>query len=230
MGVIRDGSWLDEARAQSVAWIMLAVSIVAIAAMAVTATGTLDWKGRPLGTDFSQVYAAGQMVWQGRAAEVWDWPAHFNVQQTLHGSNAVDLYGWHYPPPFLLIAALLALLPYVPALIAWQAATLGPLIYAAQRFAGRRNGWLFVAGAPVTLVCLTHGHNGFLTALLLGGGLVLLDKRPFIAGLLIGCLVYKPQFALVLPLVLLAGHHWRAIGGAALSSLALIALTLAIWG
>jgi hypothetical protein len=230
MGAIRDGSWLDEARARRVAWIMLAVSIAAIAAIAATATGTLDWKGRPLGTDFSQVYAAGQMVWQRRAAEVWDWPAHFTVQQALHGSRAVDLYGWHYPPPFLLIAALLATLPYIPALIAWQAATLGPLIYAAQRFAGRRDGWLFVASAPVTLICLTHGHNGFLTALLLGSGLWLLDKRPFLAGLLIGGLVYKPQFALVLPIVLLAGRHWRAIGGAALSSLALIALTIVIWG
>jgi hypothetical protein len=82
----------------------------------------------------------------------------------------------------------------------------------------------------VTLICLTHGHNGFLTALLLGGGLILLDRRPFLAGLLLGCLVYKPQFALVIPLLLLATRQWRAILGAAASSLLLIALTLAIWG
>ena len=75
-----------------------------------------------------------------------------------------------------------------------------------------------------------HGHNGFLTALLLGGGLMLLEKRPFVAGLLLGCLVYKPQFALVLPLLLLVLWNWRAIAGAAVSSLALIAITLAIWG
>ena len=67
-----------------------------------------------------------------------------------------------------------------------------------------------------------HGHNGFLTALLLGGGLILLERKPFLAGLLLGCLVYKPQFALVLPLLLLALWNWRAIAGAAVSSLALI--------
>ena len=77
--------------------------------------------------------------------------------------------------------------------------------------------------APVTLICLTHGHNGFLTALLLGGGLMLLDERPFVAGLLLGCLIYKPQFALVLPPLLLAGWNWRAIAGAAVRRWLLIA-------
>ena len=68
-----------------------------------------------------------------------------------------------------------------------------------MRVVPRGDTWLFVVAAPVTLVCLTHGHNGFLTALLLGGGLLLLDKRPLIAGLLLGCLIYKPQFGLIIP-------------------------------
>ena len=59
---------------------------------------------------------------------------------------------------------------------------------------------------------------------------MLLEKRPFIAGLLLGCLVYKPQFALLLPLLLLVLGNWRAIAGAAVSSLALIGVTLALWG
>jgi Glycosyltransferase family 87 len=230
MGAIRDGSWLDEARVRRIAVVCLAVSLFAIAALFATAHGTLDYKGRPLGTDFSQVWTAGTMVWDGRSAQVWDWPSHFAVQQAFHQSITVDLYGWHYPPPFLLVAAALATLPYIAALIVWQVATLAPFVWMAQRYLGRRDGWLFVLAAPVTLICLTHGHNGFLTALLLGGGLILLDRRPFVAGLLLGCLVYKPQFALVIPLLLLAARQWRAILGAALSSLALIALTYAIWG
>ncbi len=230
MGAISDGRWLDAARARRVGVVCLLVSIASIAALFATANGTLDWMGRPLGTDFSQVWTAGLMVWDGRAPAVWDWPSHFAVQQAFHGSTSVDLYGWHYPPPFLLVAAALALLPYVAALVVWQIATLAPLAWMAQRNLGHRDAWLFVLAAPVTLVCLAHGHNGFLTALLLGGGLILLDERPFVAGLLFGCLVYKPQFALVIPLLLLAGRHYRAIFGGACSSLALIALTYAIWG
>ncbi|MEQ7874569.1 glycosyltransferase family 87 protein [Sphingomonas sp. ASV193] len=230
MGAIRDGSWLDEARVRRVAIVMLVVSVATLAFFAVTAHGTLDWKGRPLGTDFSEVYVAGKMTWAGEAARVWDWPTHFAAQRAFHHSPGVDVYGWHYPPPFLLVASLLALLPYIPALLVWQAATLGPLAVAAQRFTGRRDGWLFIVGAPVTLICLTHGHNGFLTALLLGGGLLLLDRKPFLAGLLLGCLVYKPQFALVLPLVVIASRRWAAIPGALLSAGALLGLTLALWG
>ncbi len=230
MGSLRDGTWLSAARARAVAAASLVVSIGMVAWLFLTANGTLDAHGRPLGTDFSQVYAAGRMALHGDAAKVWDWPSHFAVQQALHGSARVELYAWHYPPPFLLIAALLATLSYLPALIAWQAATLLPLTIAAQRFLGRRDGWLFVVGAPVTLICLTHGHNGFLTALLLGGGLLLLEKRPLLAGLLLGCLIYKPQFGLLLPLLLLVSRNWRAILGAGCSALILVALTLAIWG
>ncbi len=230
MGAIRSGNWLDAARVRRVAVVCLIVSILAIAALFATAHGTLDYNGRPLGTDFSQVWTAGMMVWDGRAAQVWDWPSHFAVQQAFHHSASVDLYGWHYPPPFLLIAAALATLPYLSALILWQAATLAPFAWMAHRYLDRKDAWLFVLAAPATLICVTHGHNGFLTALLLGGGLILLDRKPLYAGLLLGCLVYKPQFALVIPLLLLATRQWRAILGAAASSLALIALTYAIWG
>ena len=230
MGALRDGTWLTAERVRLIALICLVVFIASVTLLFATSRGTLDWMGRPLGTDFSQVWTAGTMVWDGRAAEVWDWQSHFAVQREFHGSAAVDIYGWHYPPPFLLVAAALATLPYIPALILWQAATLAPLVWLAHRFLERRDAWLFVLAAPVTLVCLAHGHNGFLTALLLGGGLLLLDRKPFLAGLLLGCLVYKPQFALVIPLLLLVTCQWRAILGAAVSSLALIGVTLAIWG
>ena len=213
MGAIGDANWLDAARVRRVAAICLLVSMGSLVMLAATAHGTLDYMGRPLGTDYSQVWTAGRMVWDGRAAAVWDWPSHFAVQQAFHQSTNVPLYGWHYPPPFLLIAAALASLPYLPALIVWQAATLAPFTWMAQHYLQRRDAWLFVLAAPVTLICLTHGHNGFLTGLLLGGGLILLDKRPLLAGLLLGCLVYKPQFALVIPLLLLAARQWHAILG-----------------
>jgi hypothetical protein len=230
MGALSTGNWLNRERAVRITAISGLVSVAMLVFLFATASGTLDYKGRPLGTDFSQVWTAGRMVLDGRAAEVWNWDAHFAVQKAFHGPGLTELYGWHYPPPFLLVAAALATLPYLPALIVWQATTLIPFAWMIRRFTGRPEAWLFVLAAPVTLICVMHGHNGFLTALLLGGGLMLLDRRPFVAGLLLGCLVYKPQFALVLPLLLLVLWNWRAIAGAAVSSLALIAITLTIWG
>ena len=230
MGAISTGSWLSRARARRIALVAGLVSIAVLAFLIGASSGTLDYLGRPIGTDFSQVWTAGRMALDGQAADVWNWDTHFAVQRALHGPRLVEYYGWHYPPPFLLLAAALATLPYLPALALWQAATLIPFAALIRRMTGRAEAWLFVLAAPVSLICVMHGHNGFLTALLLGGGLLALERRPFVAGLLLGCLVYKPQFALVLPLLLLVTGNWRAIAGAAISSLGLIALTYGIWG
>jgi hypothetical protein len=224
------GTWLTRDRCIRIAVICGFVSLAILGYLLATSHGTLDYDGRPIGTDYSQVWTAGRMVLDGRAAEVWSWDAHRAVQEAFHGPHLKEWYGWHYPPPFLLVATLLATMPYLLALFVWQAATLIPFAWLMRRLTGRPEAWMFVLAAPVTLVCIMHGHNGFLTALLLGGGLMLLEKKPFAAGLLLGCLVYKPQFALILPLLLLALWNWRAIVGAAASSLGLIGATLALWG
>jgi hypothetical protein len=224
------GRWLTRERVYLVTGMIGLASLGLIGWLYVTSTGTVDVLHRPLGTDFSNVWTAGRMALDGRASEVWDWGAHFRVQQEFHRTRDVDLFGWHYPPPFLLIAAALATMPYLPSLVVWQIATLAPLVAMLMRVVPCGDTWLFVVAAPVTLVCVTHGHNGFLTALLLGGGLLLLGKRPLIAGLLLGCLIYKPQFGLIIPPLLLAGRHWRTLGGACVSAALLVGLTMMIWG
>jgi hypothetical protein len=224
------GDWVTAPRIQRFAALSLLATIAMVAYLFLTAHGTVDSFGRPLGTDFSNVWTAGRMALEGRAPLAWDWSIHFAAQQAAHHKADIPFYGWHYPPPFLLVAALLALMPYVPALIVWQASTLALALMTVRRILPHPGTTLAAIGAPVVLVCLGHGHNGFLTAALLGGGLFLLDRRPFVAGLLLGCIVYKPQFGLVLPVVLLLGWHWRAIGGAVLSAGLLCALTLALWG
>jgi hypothetical protein len=227
---LASGDWLNRERVVRIATISGLGTLAILTWLLAFSHGTLDPLGRPLGTDFSDVWTAGKMALDGRAADAWTWSQHYAVQQAVHHKADVDFYGWHYPPPFLLIAAALATIPYVPALIVWQLATLIPLTWLMTRLVPRHETVLLTLAAPVTMVCLTHGHNGFLTAFLLGGGLMLLDRRPFVAGLLFGCLIYKPQFALILPPLLLATRNWRAIGGAILSAGLLVAITLAIWG
>ena len=230
MEALATGSWLTAARVRRVALVAGIASLLSLLWLFAFANGTLDALGRPLGSDFSQVWTAGNMVLDGRAADVWSWPKHFAVQQQFHGSASVPLYGWHYPPPFLLVATALAGLPYVAALIVWQTATLAPLTYLLWRMVPRPETILLALAAPVTLICVTHGHNGFLTGLLLGGGLLLLERKPFVAGLLLGCLIYKPQLALIIPPLLLVARNWRAMGGAIASASVLIGVTLALWG
>jgi hypothetical protein len=230
MGAISTGAWLTHDRVIRTALLACATSLVCLAWLFGWSHGTLDPAGLPLGTDFSEVWTAGRIALSGHAADVWSLPKHIAVQQQFHHTAHVDVYGWHYPPPFLLIASALALLPYLPALFMWQAVTLSAFAMLMWRLVPRWETPLLVVAAPVTLVCVTHGQNGFLTALLLGGGLALLERRPVLAGLLLGCLIYKPQFALIVPPLLLLTRNWRAIAGAFASAILLTSLTLVIWG
>lgn len=227
---LNDHSWVNEQRIRMVSVLMIIATVAMVTYLFVTAHGTVDRFGRPLGTDFSNVWTAGKMALDGQAADAWDWTKHHAVQQAAHHDANIPFYGWHYPPPFLLIASLLALLPYTGALIVWQAATLALALKTFRAILTGTNATLAALGFPVVLICLGHGHNGFLTGALIGGGMLLLDRRPFVAGLLLGCMIYKPQFGLIIPIALLFGGHFRAITGACLSAALLCGLTYAIWG
>ena len=111
IGQWRSGEWVTAVRVRRVCLLLLVATILCYAALLASSHGTLDGAGRPIGTDFSDVYAAGRMVRDGHAAGAWDWQQHYRVQQAIHRAAGVPFYGWHYPPPFLLIAALLAMLP-----------------------------------------------------------------------------------------------------------------------
>lgn len=223
--------FVTRARVRLTAWLVLAATVIGLAYLFATAHGTVDSLGRPLGTDFSNVWTAGWMADHGRAPAAWDWPTQHEVQKQVHHDSAIPFYGWHYPPPFLIIATLLAQFPYVVALILWQGLSLALALLLVRRILpDDRDAILVALGAPVALVCLGHGQNAFLTASLLGGGMLLLDRRPWVAGLLLGALVYKPQFAVLIPVLLLARGNMRAFASAGLTVTALCLLTLAIWG
>jgi hypothetical protein len=87
---------------------------------------------------------------------------------------------------------------------------------------------LFLAIAPGVAVNVFFGQNGFLTAALLIGALVNLDRRPILSGVLIGILTIKPQFGLLLPVLLVLTGRWRTIAAAVLTAAALVAAT-SLW-
>ena len=227
MSQLRSGDWVGLRRIRAYALIALGGFGLMIALLAATATGLSDAWNRPLGTDFSNVWTAGALVLQGRPDAAYDLPTHHAMQQATFGA-ATPFYGWHYPPMFLMLAGLLALLPYLPALLVWQLGTFPLYLAAVRAIVGPVPGWLLPAAAfPAVIVNITHGHNGFLTAALFGFGLVRLDRRPVVAGLLLGAICYKPQFGLLLPLVLAATGRWTAFGAAAAC---VAALSLAAYG
>ena len=75
-----------------------------------------------------------------------------------------------------------------------------------------------------------YGQNGFLSVILLGGGLLLLESNPFLGGLLLGLFSYKPHLAVLVPLALLAGRRWRALAGLLTGALGLALASLWVFG
>jgi hypothetical protein len=81
---------------------------------------------------------------------------------------------------------------------------------------------------------LAHGQNGFLSAVLLGAGLLLVDSSPVAGGLVLGLLTYKPHLAVLIFVALMAGRRWRAWLAAVAAALSLalasaLVLGLEVW-
>src|SRR5450631_4052894 len=121
--LLRTGAWLTRERMRLVAFALLAAFVLGAGFLIVTSNGLNDRFGRPLGTDFSNVYAAGSYVLDGEPAAPFDPARQFAREQTIFG-QATQFYGWHYPPFFLGLAGLLALMPYGLSLAVWQSVTL----------------------------------------------------------------------------------------------------------
>ena len=193
-------------------------------------TWILDASGRPIHTDFTNVYAAGRLVLEGHAAAAYDWNLHYAAENALVAHSQAEYLGWHYPPPFLLIAGLLATLPYVAAFLVWMAATLPLYLMTIRTIVGDRIGWLVGGAFPCLMPNIISGQNGFLTASLVGGALALLELQPVVAGICLGLLTYKPQFGILFPFVLIAGGYWRVMTAAAVTAAVLALVTIVAFG
>ena len=174
-----------------------------------------DASGHGIPTDFINVWSAGKLVQDGHPALAYDWNIQKELQVAVLGQSYDGNFAWHYPPPFLFVASLLALLPYAVAYIGWAAASFVPYLFMMRAIVGRRFGLVLAAAFPVVLTNTLVGQNGFLTASLIGGTLMLLPTRPVLSGICLGLLSYKPQYGLLFPLVLIAASQWRVFFAAA---------------
>jgi hypothetical protein len=231
---LQSGRWLTAARARGYSLILLGLSALAMAGWIAVSDGLIDRNGKPLGTDFSNVYAAGSLTWQGRPAAAYVPALQHAAERAVFDGREVPFFGWHYPPFFFAVAVLVAAVPYAWGLLIWLAASLAVYLATLRAILPGPETLLSAAAFPAVFVNIGHGQNGFLTAALLGGALHLLDRRPWLAGLLIGCLAYKPQFGVLIPIALLAGARWRTIGAAAatvavLAGLSFVTLGGGVW-
>lgn len=194
--------------------------------------GLLDRGGNPVGGDFVTFWAAGSLWLQGNALSAWDLDLIHLAESAALGVElpADAAYGWFYPPPAMLGAGALALLPYGLSLALWLLASVAVTVLVCRAIRPDAMSLGLVLAFPGLFQNLIHGQNGCLTLGLLGGGLLLLKSRPVLAGALLGLMVYKPHLLPVVGLALLCGRQWRALLGMSLSTGAVCGLSLAVLG
>ena len=179
---------------------------------------------RATGVDFISFWSAGRLVLQGRPALAYDIHVHRLVEQSIHPH--VGLIPFPYPPPFLAIVTPFALASFGVAATIWVALTASFYAYASKRVAPLS----YAFGNAPACVNFMIGQSGFLICGIFILGLSLIQSSPFIAGVVLGLMLLKPQLGLLLPVAMLMGREWRVIAGAILSAIAALALGLVLFG
>ncbi len=222
---------LDGDRIRVGCGILLAIEIAVFLFMAAGTHGLIVPLPTPTSTDFVSFYAAGSLADAGMPELAYDQAAHYAAEQRAT-QVGIEYNFFYYPPTFLLLCAAIAHLPYIVAFLVFETGTLLFYLLVARHILGDRNSAILVPllAFPPVLWTLGLGQNALLTAGLFGSATLLVDRRPVVAGILFGALCYKPHFALLVPVALAAGGHWRALGATFASAAALCLLSLSVFG
>ncbi len=175
--------------------------------------------GEHFGRDFVQFWSSAKFAAAGAPAAAYILQPHQRIDQV-----------FAYPPIVMLLCRPLAELPYLPAVLIWGAPGLVLFVVTLSRLVGWESAVFAALGTPAAALNLYLQQNGFYTAVLIGGGLMLVESRPALAGILFGMLCCKPQLAILLLPALVAGRHWRVLMLAALTGAGLSLASLVLFG
>ena len=188
--------------------------------------------GQPDLTDFTAMWSAGRLALHGAALSAYDGAAQHAAEVAAIGHDFQGWFGWPYPPSFLFVAAGPGQRCPMPGRLRRlgrrrpRRCTSPASAAIARRLARGSSAF----ASPWALASAMVGQNGFLTAGLVALALLTLERRPALAGVLLGLLTYKPQFGLLFPLALVVGGRWRAFAWAAATTLGLLGLSSMVFG
>jgi len=189
----------------------------------------VDPKGYTIISDLTVFWVAAHFGLAGHASDA------YVISQLREAVLAIDpgikgSFGWFYPPTFYLLILPLGLLPYLPAYLAFILPTLACYAFVIYRIMPRNEALWILASFSGVWINLLRGQNGFLTASLAGAVLLCMERRPTLAGILLGLLTIKPHLALLFPVALIAIGAWQILLTAAVVSIGFMAIGSTILG
>jgi len=216
--------------------VVVLVVLVVCAASGAAGMIWVGWLGPDRHLDFFGLWSFARFLREGGAGAVYV-PASLQAAEQKFAPGFFGFYPCPYPPNFLAATLWMGALPIGLAKTLWSFLGAAALLAAAwlmfrERF--RTLAILAVLAAPATASCLATGETGLFTSAFLIAGLAWLPAQPVLAGISLGLLTLKPQFLVLVPVVLLARGAWRAAlaaGGTAGAVVLLSCLVLppALW-
>ena len=225
----RSARWLNPRRARG--WCRMLGTVLGVCVLTYVAlsTGGIGIDGKPLGTDFVSFYAASKLALAGHPEQAYNVQSHLEAQTQIF-NRSIGYGFFFYPPIYLLFCLPLALLPYGLSLALWLGTTLLAYWRVVRAFLGTTGLTEAILAFPAVLLTLGHGQNAFLSTGLFGGAILAQTRWPALSGVLFGALAFKPQLGIVIPFALIATRRWNIFFAASVTVVALIALTVALFG
>ena len=222
---VNPGSWMTSRRLRAHG-LILTLCLWSLYVWNMATPGLRDRSGNLKGTDFLHFYTLGSLALAHRGADLYD----MSAQAQLAAQRVPAAAGIHYlplyPPQVSLWFAPFARLSYGGALLAWLAC--GSLIYGLCCYSLwracpnlRSEGWtvlLLAAAFPGFFHLIAWGQTSALALACFTLLFFLLrDKRQFLAGLALGCLIFKPQLGLASAILFVSTRAYKVMAGAVIS-------------
>ncbi len=219
--------------------VILAICLWGVCAVDYATPGIFDRDGTIKFQDFIQFPIAARLIAQGRASELYDDRVLADGIRAIVGRDTTVHLQYFYGPQVALPFVPLGQLPFLAQAGIWVALSL--LMYCACVYllwkecpALRPYRALVSLGALAYPPLFHFFVRGQLSAVVLvcftAACLAFLARRDWLAGIAFGFLVFKPQFLVAVPLVLLLAPAWKVFAGLALSASAQLAFAFLYFG
>jgi len=207
--------------------LLLGVTLWSIYVWVLATPGWRDRNGNLKGTDFLHFYTLGTLALEHRSSDLYD----MNAQAALAAQRVPGAAGIRYlplyPPQVSIFFAPVARLSYGWALAAWwmfSGLLYGICCYGVWRMCPQLRAHsgtvaLLAAAFPAFFHLIAWGQTSAIALAVFTLAFFLLrERREFLAGLVVGCLIFKPQLGLAVAVVFVAAGAWKIVAGSLLSA------------
>ncbi|WP_165312327.1 glycosyltransferase family 87 protein [Vibrio ziniensis] len=186
-------------------------------------------RGQIVGRDFLHSWTAVKLASEGKYDDIYN-PELLISHSPDDVKKTGVAFNFAYPPQTLALLLPLSNFNYITSLIIWGCFSILCYISSSIIFEKKVSNIALLLIAPTTFLNISMGQNGLFTAALLISGLILLESKPRLSGILFGILTIKPHLGILIPVALIAGGYKKSFLWAMISTICFFVISLIVFG